>query len=220
MKKNTVLFDFDGTLMDTNDIIMKSWQHTFRTIEGKERPKELILETYGEPLELTMRKFFPDFGKTAIHEAIDTYRGYQVHHYKELIHMFPGTEQLVRTLKRKDYKVALVTSRLRNSTESGLEKFGLLDQFDYIVTADDTEKHKPDPEPVLIALDKLNSRPPEAVMVGDSMFDILCAQNAGVEAVLVGWAVAAHAQRNVVEIKPEYRIETAEELLGILQNRK
>lgn len=216
MKKTTVLFDYDGTIMDTNDIILKSWQYTFRTLGAKELPMEVIFSSFGEPLQITMEKYFPGKNEDEIKEAIDIYRSYQVDHYKELIEMFPGMAQLIKDLKARGYKVGLVTSRLRNSTEIGLKKFGLLEAFDYIVTADDTEKHKPDPEPVLIALEKLQAKPEEAIMIGDSMFDILCAQNAGVEAVLVGWAKAAEAQRKVVETKPEYVIQKAEEILDIL----
>lgn len=216
MKKNTVLFDFDGTIMDTNDVIVKSWQHTFREMEGKERPLEEIFATFGEPLEITMKKFFPD---RDTEHALETYRSYQLDHYTELIGLFPGMKGLIQKLKSMGYRLGLVTSRLRNSTEIGLKQFEIFDCFEYIVTADDTDKHKPDPEPVLIALEKLNAEPEEAVMVGDSMFDILCAQNAGVEAVLVGWAAAAEVQNKVRAIQPEYRIQKPEELLELLKQQ-
>lgn len=212
-KKTTILFDFDGTIMDTNDIIVKSWQHTFRTLEGKERPVEEILATFGEPLHITIERILPDFDAD---EAIEIYRSYQFEHYHELIELFPGMEELIATLKQKGYKLAVVTSRLRSSTETGLNKFDLKTYFDVIVTADDTTKHKPDPEPALIALEKLGSKPEEALMIGDSMFDVLCAQNAGVEAVLVSWAMAAEAQEKIEKVKPEYIIEEAKELLEIL----
>lgn len=214
MKKTTVLFDFDGTIMDTNDIIVKSWQHTFLELEGKERPLEEILETFGEPLHITMERFFPNFD---VEKAIDIYRGYQFSHYKELIELFPGMESLIKELKREGYKLAVVTSRLRNSTEEGLRKYGLMECFDAIVTADDTSKHKPDPEPAQIALQKLHSVPQEALMIGDSMFDVLCAKNAGIEAVLVSWAMATDAQSKLQDSKPEHVIEKAEEVWGILR---
>lgn len=213
-KKTTVLFDFDGTIMDTNDIIVKSWQHTFRTLEGKERSVEEILATFGEPLHITMERILPGFDTD---KAIEIYRSYQFNHYHELIELFPGMEKVITELKQEGYKLAVVTSRLRNSTETGLNKFDLTEYFNVIVTADDTKKHKPDPEPVLIALEKLGSNPQEAIMIGDSMFDVLCAQNAGVEAVLVSWAMATDAQGKLQEVKPEYVIEKAEELWTILR---
>ncbi|WP_324825399.1 pyrophosphatase PpaX [Sinanaerobacter sp. ZZT-01] len=213
-KKTTVLFDFDGTIMDTNDIIIKSWQHTFQTLEGRERSLEEILETFGEPLRITMERVLPDFDTE---KAIEIYRSYQFEHYRELIELFPGMKELIEGLKQKGYKLGVVTSRLRNSTEIGLKKYGLIGYFDTIVTADDTNKHKPDPEPIRIALEKLNSEPQETIMIGDSMFDVLCAQNAGVEAVLVSWAMATDAQSKLQDVKPEHVIEKAEELWTILR---
>jgi len=213
-KKTTVLFDFDGTIMDTNDIIIKSWQHTFQTLEGRERSLEEILETFGEPLRITMERILPDFDTE---KAIEIYRSYQFEHYRELIELFPGMKELIEGLKQEGYKLGVVTSRLRNSTEIGLKKYGLIGCFGTIVTADDTNKHKPDPEPIRIALKKLNSEPQETIMIGDSMFDVLCAQNAGVEAVLVSWAMATDAQSRLQDVKPEHVIEKAEEIWTILR---
>ena len=102
------------------------------------------------------------------------------------------------------------------STMAGLRKFGLEDDFDAIVTADDTTKHKPDPEPVLITLEKLGAKPEEALMIGDSMFDIKCAHNAGVKAVLVGWAEAVSEEDLNGPDRPEYFIEKAEDLFEIV----
>lgn len=212
-KITTVLFDYDGTLMDTNEIIIESWQHTFRTLTGEEADVKLILETFGEPLRLTMQRFFPD---RDVEECVELYRSYQVTFYKKLIHMFPGTQELVRELKARGQKVAIVTSRLRPTTMDGLDKYDLCDVFDCIVTADDTSKHKPDPEPVLIALQKLGSSPEESLMVGDTMFDIGCGQNAGVKTVLVNWAMAADVQQNMSQFSPDYRIDRPEELLEII----
>jgi len=209
-KITTVLFDYDGTLMDTNEIIIESWQHTFRTLTGKEGDVKAILKTFGEPLRDTMQKFFPQHDTE---EAVEIYRSYQVTFYKKLIQMFPGTRELIETLKERGYKLGIVTSRLRPTTMDGLDKYGLTDCFDYIVTADDTDKHKPDPEPVLIALRKLHSQPEEAIMVGDTMFDIGCGKNAGAHTVMVNWAMAPASE----EYLPDYRIDRPEELLDVIE---
>jgi pyrophosphatase PpaX len=213
-KINTVLFDFDGTIMDTNTVILNSWQHTFRTVEGQERPAEEIIRTFGEPLYITMEKVLPQI---PVEEGAQIYRSYHYDNFAELIEVFPGILELLEELKRNGYKTGIVTSRLRHTTHVGLQKYDMEKYFDAIVTCDDTDKHKPDPEPVNIALERLGSKPEEAIMVGDSMFDIICARNAGVKAVLVGWAIAVSEEDKYGENAPDFIIETAEDLLNILK---
>lgn len=214
-KINTVLFDFDGTIMDTNELILQSWQHTFRTVEGKERPEEEILETFGEPLHVTMEKVLPHL---PAEEGAKIYRSYHYDNFTELIEIFPGILDLLKELKARGYKTGIVTSRLRHTTELGLQKYDMGQYFDTIVTCDDTDKHKPDPEPVEIALGRLGSKPEEAVMIGDSIFDILCAKGAGVKSVLVSWALAISDEDKTDGNKPDYIINKAEDLLEILEN--
>ena len=213
MAFNSILFDFDGTLANTNGLVIGSWKHVFRVLKGIEQSEEEIKKTFGEPLGVSMEKFFPE---TPVDEAIDIYRSHQKDIFEEMIEPFPGMVDLVKGLKDKGYKVAITTSRMYSSTMVGLRKFGLDEVFDVIVTANDTTKHKPDPEPVLITLEKLGAKPEEALMIGDSMFDIKCAHNAGVKAVLVGWAEAVSEEDLNGPDKPEYFIETAEELFDLV----
>ncbi|MBR0598002.1 HAD-IA family hydrolase [Sinanaerobacter chloroacetimidivorans] len=213
-KLNTVLFDFDGTVMDTNNVIIQSWQHTFQTVEGKERTQEEIVKTFGEPLFITMERVLPQI---PVEEGVSIYRGYHYDHFSELISIFPGMLELLQELKTRNFKVGLVTSRLKQTTEIGLKKYDMEQYFDTIVTCEDCEKHKPDPEPVLIALERLGSKPEETVMLGDSMFDILCARSAGVKAALVGWALAVSEEDKAGADAPDLIIETAEELLNFLE---
>lgn len=212
-KINTVLFDFDGTIMNTNDIIIKSWQHTFLTVEGKERPVSEIIRTFGEPLYLTMEKLLPQI---TADEGVAIYRSFHHDNFQDLIQVFPGVLRMLEDLKKDKYKVGLVTSRLWNTTAMGLEKYDMKKYFDTFVTHDDTDKHKPDPEPVNIALRRLDSQNHETIMVGDSMFDILCAKNAGVKAALVGWAMAVSEEEKKGENAPDYILEKAEDLFHII----
>lgn len=213
MKYTSILFDFDGTLANTNGLVIGSWKHAFRVLKGIEQSEEEIKKTFGEPLAVSMEKFFPD---VPVEEAIATYRSYQKDVFENLIEPFDGMVELIKGLKAKGYKVAVTTSRMGASTMAGLRKFGLADIFDAIVTSDDTTKHKPDPEPVLITLEKLGAKPEEALMIGDSMFDIKCAHNAGVKAVLVGWAEAVSEEDMNGPDRPDFYIETAEELFDLV----
>jgi len=211
-KITTILFDYDGTLMDTDEIIISAWQYTYKKMTGGELAKETILRDFGEALRDTMSKYFSG---EDLEEAIELHRVFQTETYLEKIRMFPGTLELVRTLKERGYKVAVVTSRRQPTTIMGLEKFGLMDTFGCIVTADDTVKHKPDPDPVLFALDKLNSRPEETIMVGDTVMDMGCGKAAGVHTVLATWAQAAQFQ--TMTVAPDHRISSAEELWTVLE---
>ena len=211
---DTILFDFDGTVMDTTDVVIGSWQHTFRTLEGKERPLEEIFETLGEPLAYTMPKVLPDVDPE---EAIEVYRSYHRDNFGSRISVFEGMTELLAELKRRGFKTGLVTSRLGHTTWEGLRKYQLDAYFDVVVSCDDTDKHKPDPTPVFMTLERLGSRPQNSLMLGDTMFDILCAKNAGVRSVLVGWAVAVSQEQIRGEDGPDYVIDKAEDLLTLIE---
>ncbi len=212
-KITTILFDFDGTVMNTNELIIESWQHTYRTVEGKERPVDEIMRTFGEPLLTSMEKALPQIPPE---EAVEIYRSYHLESFGEKITIFPGVKETLKALKAEGYKLAVVTSRAERTTFEAMEKYDIIDCFSAVVTCDDTTKHKPDPEPVMIALQKLGSTVEESLMVGDSMFDIGCARNAGVKSVLVGWAVAVTDEEKEGPMGPDFIIEEAAHLFDLL----
>lgn len=183
---DTILFDFDGTIMDTNEIIIDSWQATFRELSGKEADRDVLLKTFGEPLEATMLGFFPD---VPLEESLEIYRGYQREYFIPSIRLFPGVLELLDALSREKVNMALVTSRLKFTTDQALEHFDIGKYFDYVITADEVNRHKPDPLCAQLALDALNAQPEQAIMLGDSPLDIMCARNAGVSPVLVSWSM-------------------------------
>lgn len=213
-KIKAVLFDFDGTIFDTNKLIIASWQEVFRVKKGEKADETMIKATFGEPLLITMERFFPGEAE----ECVEIYRNYQKDIYFEQIEIYPGMSELIKKLKTERFKTAVVTSRLTSSTVDTLRKFDLIQYFDAVITCDDTDKHKPDPAPALLALNKLEVSSDEAVMIGDSHFDVLCAQNAGVKAVLVGWSEAASVTSGSAEFdyKPDFVINTPSELMDII----
>ena len=209
---NTVMFDFDGTLMNTNGLIVKCFQHTYRTFEGRERDPAEIMKTFGEPLAVTMEK---QFGPARKQEAVDVYRSFHRERFARLIELFPGMELAVKQLKQEGYKTALVTSRLKDTTFIGLHKYDLVSWFDCITTMDQLTRHKPDPEAIEITLEQLGSSAEEAVMIGDSRFDMLCAKNAGCKSVLVDWTVIGEDERR--QIPSDYVAKDAEDLMRIIR---
>lgn len=213
---DTVLFDFDGTIMDTNEVIIQSWQETFRRLEGRETDRETLLKTFGEPLEGTMRDFFPN---VPLEEGLEIYRGYQRDNYLPNIRLFPGIRELLDELMQRQVKMALVTSRLRHTTDQALEAFDLGKYFGYVVTADDVTRHKPDPQSVEIALEKIGSAPEHAIQIGDTKHDIQCAHNAGVPAVLVSWSQALAKELKEgfpAEYTPDVIIDRPDQILELL----
>lgn len=213
MAIDTIIFDFDGTIADTNQLVIDSWQHTYKARLGREEDVDKITRSFGEPLVETMKKVLPDFD---VEESIAIYRSYQRDVYESRIKAFPGMVDTVKELKSKGYKLGIVTSRLRGSTVTGLEAFGIADCIDVIVTCEDTDKHKPDPEPVLIGLDRLGSKPETAIMIGDSLFDIQCAHNANVKTVLVAWTVTTSPDELKGKDAPDFVVERAEEIIDIV----
>lgn len=218
MKKiKAVMFDYDGTLMDTNSIIIESWQHTFRTVVGREHPEEELYGTFGEILHDTMKRFFPH---EDVERCVEIYRSYQVGRYQKMIQMFPGMENLVRELHSQGILTAVVTSRLLPTTMQGLEKYGMDDAFDAVVTCKDTEAHKPDPAPVLFCAEKLDIEPGEALMVGDTAYDIICGNRAGARTALVSWSAACVGKQLEGEAKPDFTAKTAADILAFVAERR
>ena len=211
-KITTVLFDYDGTLMDTDDLIIDAWQYTYRQMTGEELSVKEILSSFGEALHFTMSKYFSG---EDLEKAIQIHHDHQTATYLERIGMFGGMKELVLELKEKGYQVGVVTSRRKGSTMLGLEKYQLTDVFDVIVTADDTEKHKPEPEPVLYALRALDRTAEETVLVGDTIMDIGCGQAAGVKTVWCTWAIAAKTETR--SMNPDHRINAAGEFWSVLE---
>lgn len=211
--KKYILFDFDGTLVNTNDVILASWQHTYKYYLGHEVPEEHITACFGEPLLVTMKREFPDVDPE---DAAETYRSFQLENADKLVTIFPGIRELLASLKEAGYVLGIVTSRTRNSARRYLDMFGIAEYFDGMVNCEDTTSHKPNPEPILLALEKLGAPADEAIMIGDSPFDMKCANNAGVDAVMVGWRITCDEISLIDDAKVDYHISSPMELLELL----
>lgn len=195
---DTVIFDFDGTLADTNQVVINSFKHIYKKFRMEEGSDEYILSTFGEPLELTLAR---DFGEFNFEDVISCYRNYQKDIFNDEVALYEGVDETLKYLKAKNIKMGVATSRLKASTMEGLEKFSIKKYFDVILTADDVKKHKPDKEPLIRTMSILNSSPDRTLYVGDSRFDMECAINAGTTPVLAGW------QKNSEILAKKYNIK-------------
>ncbi|MGK0468844.1 pyrophosphatase PpaX [Clostridium sp.] len=211
MTIRNILFDLDGTLLDTNELIIQSFQHTYQRHLNKDVDKEDIIKNFGEILKITLDREFGDDSE----EAIKTYRNFQIGEFEKLISIRDGVKEGVIKLYKQGYKLGVVTSRMNKSAIMGLNHFGLMEYFDVIIGADDTEKHKPDPTPALMALKKIGGKQDETIFVGDSPFDVLCAKNAGIKSVIVGWS--ALPMDMILKYEPGYVVDSMEELLAVVE---
>lgn len=213
---DTVVFDFDGTIMDTNDVIIGSWQHVYKTLRGKEGDLDYILSTFGEPLEYSMKTSFPE---VPMEESVKIYRDWHRERFLDMIKLFPGVTEMLQEIKDRGYRMGIATSRLRVTLEQGLDKYDLRKYFDAIVAVEDTENPKPAPDIVLKTLAMLDAKPENAIMVGDSRLDILCARNASVPSVLVGWSatLAGKTKEDFAPGEaPDFIIDQPADLLDII----
>ncbi len=209
----TVLFDLDGTLIDTRDLILKSFAHTFEQVLQKSVPEDELLLHFGRPLHYTMQTYAPD----RVDELLQTYREFNRTNHDELTKEFPLVRATLAELKKRGYRLGIVTSKIRRVAVMGLKLFELDGLMDILVFEEDTEKHKPEPEPVLRALELASIEPSEAVYVGDSPYDILCGQRAGVKTAAALWTSYAH--EDLLSLKPDYALEGIGDLLKHLPQR-
>ena len=212
--KKYILFDFDGTLVHTNDVIVASWQHTYNHYLGHEVPVEHITACFGEPLLLTMAREFPGVDPK---ESAEVYRSFQVENADRLVTIFPGIKELLAELKKAGYVLGIVTSRTRESALRYMDMFDITSYFDDLVTCDDTTVHKPNPEPLLLAMSRLGAAPEESLMIGDSPFDIKCANNAGVDSVMVNWRITCDETSLIDDAKVDYWIHKPSDLVELLK---
>ncbi|MBE4907003.1 pyrophosphatase PpaX [Bacillus luteolus] len=210
MKIDTLLFDLDGTLIDTNELIISSFLHTFETYYPGQYKREDVLKYMGP----TLTETFTSVDKDRYEEMIATYRAYNIGKHDELVTEFEGVFETIQTLHEKGYKLGVVTTKVRNVVDMGL-KLTKLDQFfDVVVTLDDVKHAKPDPEPVLLALKQLDSTPETAIMVGDNHHDVLAGKNAGTMTAGVVWT--AKGEEYLASFKPDYMLQHMGDLFKII----
>lgn len=203
----TILFDLDGTLIDTNPLILKSFEHTLsyyypdRTFTQAE-----LLPFIGPTLEKSFSEMNADLWK----EMVAFYRSYNIAMHDALVLEYPGVLDGLRQLKQQGYKMAVVTSKSRRVALQGIELFGLTHLFDAVIAADDVTEEKPAVEPFEKAMALLGATREETIMVGDNDTDIHGGKNAGLKTVAVGWAIKGRPYLEALQ--PDVIIDSMEQL--------
>jgi pyrophosphatase PpaX len=180
----TFLFDLDGTLLDSVELILASYRHTALTHRGTAPDDAAWLAGLGTPLRTQLRLLSED--PEEIEAMVGTYREHNLANHDRMVRPYDGVADAVRVLAARG-AMGLVTSKLHHGAVRGLRAAGLEDAFTVIVGADDVDRHKPDPAPVLAAIDRLGADPATTVLVGDSPHDMAAGRAAGVTTAAALW---------------------------------
>ena len=205
---SAVLFDMDGVLADTREWVISAFEHTARHYDLLVTPQALQ-PLFGQPLEVCYQRLAPGHDDTAL---ADTHRAFQMHH-PHLVTAFDTIPSILEIIRSSGIGLAIVTGRTHPSADPTLDRLALRHFFSAVICADDTDRHKPDPQPVEHALALLGIAPADALMVGDADADILSGQRAGCDTAgalygFVGSALAA--------TEPTYLLHSPQDLLPIL----
>ncbi|HEY8315455.1 MAG TPA: HAD-IA family hydrolase [Gaiellaceae bacterium] len=208
IKFPVVLFDLDGTVVDSGGIILASMRHATREVLGRDFGDTELMQAVGGPgLEAQMAVFAPEH----VDELVRVYRAHNEPLHEEL-QACDGMEDVLVRLHREGRRLGVVTAKRRSTVELAFARVPVAHLFETVVGGDETEKHKPDPEPLLLAAERMHASPAETAYVGDSPFDIRAAKAAGMYAVAVTWG-RIHDRSKLEREKPDAIVDTAEGLL-------
>jgi pyrophosphatase PpaX len=212
MRFPVVLFDLDGTLIDSGSMIVASMKHAAKAVLGRDIPEEVLTAAVGGPgLVAQMQSLDP----RRVDDLVAAYREHNEPLHAEL-EAFWEVVEVLPTLRQEGRRLGIVTAKRRATVQLAFDRLPELESnFEVVVTSDDTERHKPAPDPILEALGRMDASPAEAAYIGDSPFDVLAAKAAGVHAVAVAWG-GIHAADVLRREDPDVLVEHAEELLAVL----
>ncbi|MDR1712624.1 MAG: HAD-IA family hydrolase [Coriobacteriales bacterium] len=182
---DAILFDLDGTLIDTKGLILRSFRHATRTVLDRVIPDDVLMDMVGIPLRDQMEKLSPEHAD----ELTATYREHNHRLHDELIRGFAGVAETLEQLAAAGLRLGVVTSKRNALAQRGLDCFDLGGYFELLIGSDDTSRHKPLPDPLLLAASRLSVEPARCAYVGDSPYDMQAARAAGMLAVAALWGM-------------------------------
>jgi pyrophosphatase PpaX len=207
------LFDLDGTLIDSIDLIFRAYRHTAERHLSITPPDSVWREGLGTPLRQQLSVVSED--PELIEAMVATYREYHFAHHEESVKAYPNVVEVIAALSGRGARLGVVTSKLRSGAERGLVAAGLVDFFHTIVSADEVRRAKPHPEPVLTALERLGMDAGDAVFIGDSPHDMAAGREAGVTTAGVLWGPFAREELTLAQA--DFLLESPGEILAIMR---
>ena len=209
-----LLFDFDGTLLDTNELIIQTFLHVLGERFPGKYNREAVLPFLGPPLVETFNAIDPDLAEA----LVEAYRTHNIQLHDQMAIPFDGVVETLYKLKDQGYKLAIVSTKRRGMIDRGLKLMECEDLFDTIIGLEDVKNAKPDPEPIQLALNRLNVAKEDALMVGDNFHDIVGGQRAGVDTAGVAWSIKGEAF--LATFLPTYMLHHITDLIEIAQGQQ
>jgi pyrophosphatase PpaX len=221
----TILFDFDGTLVNTTPLILRSFRETWQTHLGFNFADETYISTFGTHLQSaighlidlgieTGRHQAPADRQTTIGEMLGTYRRINLSWHDSMVEPFPGVDQMLEHLRQRRIGMGIVSSKMRAGVERGLRLFNLGGYFTEIIAAEDVTRHKPDPEPICLALTRLGAAAERTLYLGDSIHDIRAGQAAAVRTAAAAWG--PFSRRLLADSAPDFILDSPGEMRTII----
>jgi pyrophosphatase PpaX len=205
------LFDLDGTLVDSGAMILASFRHATRTVLEREIPDEQLAALVGG---MNIHDQMRTLDAERVDDLVRVYREHNEPLHADL-QAFPGVEDLLAELTGQGRKLGIVTSKRRRTVDLAFAVLPIERFFDVVVTSGDTQRHKPHPDPLLLALEQLGARADDAAFVGDSPFDVRAGKAAGVFTVAVSWG-GLHNEDRLVEAGADVVVHSPDDLLDVL----
>ena len=211
MRYETVLFDLDGTLIDSGAAILASFHHATQTVLGRRYEDDVIMASVGGH---GIRRQMAAFDEDRVDDLIAAYRAHNMELYRD-IRLFPGIEPVLERLRDSGRRLGVVTVKSRITVDLTFELLPLGEYFEVVVNGDDVTEHKPHPAGLELALEQLGADAGTAAYVGDSPFDLQAAKAAGMGAIGVAWG-GIHGRDRLEPEQPDALIDRPEELLGVV----
>jgi pyrophosphatase PpaX len=211
VRYSTILFDLDGTLIDSIELILESYRHTMRVHRGDSMSDALWLEGLGTPLREQFKTFTDD--PVEIEAMITTYREWNMANHDTMVSAYPGALETVRDLHERGIRMGIVTSKNDRGLKRGLDLCGFNGYFDTLITCDSLKESKPDPAPVRLALAELGAPAETALYVGDSPHDIASGRDAGTETAACLWGPFDRSR--LAQEQPTHWLTTFDDLAAL-----
>jgi len=205
-KFDGIIFDIDGTIVQSNELIFATFNHVTEKFLGKTTSPDEIIALFGPTEAVIIKQLFSDNFENVM---TDYYKFYKDNHNK-MAKVFDGIIDLINELKKRKILLSVYTGKGKGSTEITLDELGIRDKFDMIVTGDDIIGHKPSPEGVDVFVDKYNLNRDRVLMIGDAPPDVKAAKATGIKIASVLWD--SYAKEEVLQMESDYYFETVEEL--------